>query len=90
MTLYQKSIAELERQAYADLAQFEKYVPTESELKRGKWACVCEKLDEDGDPDWNSPMHIIPMFGNHHYLTERCWCCPRKDNNGFFLHEANA
>jgi hypothetical protein len=80
--LYQKSLAELERRAYENMSELEKYTPTKEEKAQGKWAAVVERLDEDGRPDLESPCHIIPLFGREHYLSDRCWCEPAKKDHG--------
>lgn len=70
----------------------ETYIPTEEEKRRGNWAVVCERLDEDGDPDFSSTVHIIPVHGLVHEIALTCWCGPQvqhEDNGEMCIHKAS-
>lgn len=89
MKLHQKSVADLREEAYAEMASLEKYEPSEHEKSQGRWAAVVEKLLSDGEPDFESTCHVIPTFGAIHYISDRCWCGPRIDEQGTVIHEAS-
>jgi len=86
--LVQRSIESLRAEAYEDLKAFERYDPTPEEKAKGRWAVVFEAL-LDGEPDEESIVHIIPIFGALHYITDRCWCCPTVDEDGTVCHKAS-
>lgn len=67
------------------------YVPTDAEKAEGRWSVVLERVDEDGDPDWASPVHIIPTFGKHHDISMECWCKPtqKPDDKEMWIHTAS-
>jgi hypothetical protein len=71
------------------VSAFEVYEPSESEKAKGRWAVVHEKWI-DGEPDWNSIAHIMPTFGQHHQISENCWCQPKRfGENNDIIHEAS-
>jgi hypothetical protein len=70
----------------------ETYRPTEEEKRRGKWAVVAQCFDEDEDPDWSSPVHIIPTMGAVHEISKSCWCSPKTehaDNGETLVHQVS-
>lgn len=54
----------------------ETYVPSERDQAAGKWVVIPEFLEEDGNPDLTTTLHILPTFGRHHQIHASCWCCP--------------
>ena len=77
MILYQKSIAEIEAQPALPENTIPVYVPTEDERVRGMYAALTDQLLEDGSPDWDSNVHLIPTFDRKpHMIHEACWCGP--------------
>jgi hypothetical protein len=74
MMLYQKSIAELEAQP--DCSVIEQYTPTPEDRARGKVIVFTERRLEDGSPDWESTVHMLPTFGLPHLIHCACWCGP--------------
>ena len=58
----------------------ETYMPSGAEKLKGAWAAVCELLDEQGEPDLSSTMHIIPLRDiKFHQISKECWCSPKID-----------
>ena len=72
---------------------FPKFVPTEADLRRGKYAVVFQRVREDGEWDIFSTAHILPLFGRNHVIDRSCWCEPQShqsdDGTDFFVHRPN-
>ncbi len=75
MTLYQKSVAEISAQPVLPENDIQSYVPTDDDRSRGKYAALTERKLEDGSPDWDSTVHMIPVFDRKpHLVHSACWC----------------
>ena len=72
--LLQKSIAELNEEAGWCSPRI--YVPPEEDIARGTWAVLSEIVDENGEPDLSSPLHVVPIYGKYHEVDGKCWCGP--------------
>jgi hypothetical protein len=89
MRLYQQGLEEMEREAILKFT----FHPTAAMRAQGRFCVRFEAYDEEGDPDWDSPAHIIPLFGRDHLVAEFCWCQPRKefrdDGSHYFSHRSS-
>ena len=88
--LYQKSLAEIAALPLLPENDVPTYVPTAEEKAMGRYAALTERLLEDGTPDWDSTIHMIPTFGMHHLIHSACWCEPKPMYDpDYYEHEAS-
>lgn len=66
----------------------EYYQPSFEEKAQGSWAVVCERLNEDGEPDLSSTRHVIPTFDSmNHRVSALCICGPKwSDFSSAWVH----
>lgn len=86
--LYQQSIAELEAQPVTEEPRM--YRPTPEDRAAGKYAALTQEVLDDGSPDWESTVHMIPTFGMPHWVHPGCWCGVKEMRDpDYYEHEAS-
>ena len=86
--LYQQSIAEIAAQPATEEQRI--YRPTPEDRAAGRYAALTQEVLDDGSPDWDSTIHMIPTFGMPHWVHSACWCSPieRRDPD-YYEHQAS-